>query len=322
MTQDHAPRVGSAFETDIYVVEPDQVLGIEAGRSTSGNSHAREAIHAALRIKVAQVISTGAFEPPRLPSVALKVINTAQDPDSNAAGLSALVHKDQFLAVRVLKVANSAAYGPRDRRIFSLPGAIARLGVMGTRNVVLSAAMAQSVYQGPRKRLLQELWRSAVGGAVGFQLIDSVCGKDGDAAFLAGLMQDIGKPVIVRILDELIRVNHAGEADFGTLAPELLHLLHAKLETIIVRSWDAPRGMVDLVAHHHDRFPPRKQTKPVRRLRLANLLYELWERDQSLEELPGALASHSAFARCGMTKEQARTALRRYPRLVSGMLAG
>jgi len=313
---------GSAFSTDIYVVEPetlDQLSGPLPADAPAEDT--QEALHRELRARVVKQVTSGVFEPPRLPEIAVEVMAAADDPDSSADSLAKLIHRDQFLAVRVLKVANSAAFRPANRRIYSLSQAIARLGVRGTRDIVVAAAMAQSIYKGPRAALLTSYWRASMGSAVGFQLIEQLTGKSADVAFLAGLMHNVGKPVLVWILDDLIQRRYREQVVFDEVAHELIHLLHARTGAIIVGTWDAPKGMVDLIAHHHDRLPPPKQRKAVRKLRLANLLYELWGRDPSVAVLDPALAGHSAFARCGLDEQDACTILERYPERIASMLA-
>ena len=321
MTSTRPYPIGSAFSTDIYVVEPDDLARLADPKQPPIPADVQEALHRELSSKVVQVVAAGAFEPPRLPEIAMEVMAAADDPDAGADHLAKLIHRDQFLAVRVLRVANSAAFRPADRRIYSLAQAIARLGFVGTRNVVVAAAMAQAVYSGPRTKLLNNYWRASVGSAVGFQLIDQVSGGNADAAFLAGLMHNVGKPVLVWILDDLIRANYRDTVAFDDVAPELVHLLHARIGAIIVSSWNGPKGMLDLVAHHHDRLPPAKQRKAVRKLRLANLLWELWAADPSVAVLDPGLAEHSAFARCGIEQVAAARILERYPSRIAGMLS-
>lgn len=316
----HHP-LGSAFETNIYVVDPEDISRIAEPNAPDGVLESSlEALHRELRVKVVQVVWGGAFEPPRLPEIALDVMAAADDATTSAESLAKLIHRDQFLAVRVLRVANSAAYRPADRRIYGLAQAIARLGLVGTRNVVVAAAMAQAVYQGPRAKLLNQYWRASVGSAVGFQLIEQVAGKNSEAAFLAGLLHNVGKPVLAWILDDMIRRTYKDRVRFEDIGPELVHLLHARIGAIIVGTWSAPQGMVDLIAHHHDRLPPAKQRGAVRKLRLANLLWELWDRDSSVAVLDPSLATHSAFARCGLAPQAAERILERYPTAVASLL--
>ncbi len=322
MTQSPHHPPGSAFETGIYVVEPDDIARItEPPPPDAAGETPEEALHRELRIKLVQVVSAGAFEPPRLPDVALEIMRAAEDPEVDSDALAKLIHKDQFLAGRVLQVANSAAFRPADRRIYSLAQAIARLGLVGTRDVVVSAAMAQAIYKGPQTLRLRSYWRASVGSAVAFQLIEQVARKNADAAFLAGLMHNIGKPVLVWIIDDLIHSRYGDRIRFDDVADELIHLLHARTGAIIVGTWDAPQGMVDLIAHHHDRLPPKKQRHAVRKLRLANLLWELWEHDPSVAVLNPAMADHSAFQRCGIDRSSAERILARYPARIAAMLA-
>src|SRR5688500_11022317 len=77
---------------------------------------------------VSAQVAAGKVPVPMLPQVATEVLRAAGDKHSDAARLSALIHRDPALAGQVLKVANSPAYLPR-MPIVSLQQAVARIGL-------------------------------------------------------------------------------------------------------------------------------------------------------------------------------------------------
>ena len=81
----------------------------------------------------------GATEVATLPTVARRVLELLSQEQSSAAQLQAVIEKDQSLATRVLKIANSAFYGLR-REVTSIQRAIVVLGFNTLRSLVLAAS--------------------------------------------------------------------------------------------------------------------------------------------------------------------------------------
>ncbi len=77
-----------------------------------------------------------------LPQVALRVMEVANDPNSTAADLKAVMEIDPALSARVLRCVNSSAYGTRVR-ITNLQHAIAFLGIKQIRNLAMTAGVAK-----------------------------------------------------------------------------------------------------------------------------------------------------------------------------------
>jgi HD-like signal output (HDOD) protein len=311
--------LGSAWETDIYVVDLEK-LANERAEVTLARSGHRDLTRIVLE-RAQAMLASGSYEPPRLPELAIELMRVSSDPDVEVEDITHLLAREPFLTMRLLRVANSSLLGPRNRKIANIPEAIVRLGFAETRNVLVAAAIEQAVYQGPRKALMASLWRASVGAAVGYQLTALVMGRPTENCFLAGLLHDVGKPILVRIMEglaseELPRL----QGCFDQVAVPVLHMLHAPLGAQVTRTWHAPQALVELVAHHHDRLPPSKMRGAVRRLRLANFLFEAWCQARDESELDPALAQHVAFNRCRLEQRQVQTLLRRYPARLEALL--
>jgi putative nucleotidyltransferase with HDIG domain len=311
---------GSAWDSDIYVVDLER-LGSAVASDTSATLGQDDLIRVVFE-RAQALLASGSYEPPRLPELALELLELTRQPEVVPEDIARLLSREPFLTMRLLRVANSALVQPSARRIGNIPEAIVRLGFNETRNVLVAAALEQCVYSGPRKPLLSSLWRASVGAAVGFQLTALVTGRPTEDCFLAGLLHDVGKPILVRIMEGLAAEELPElDAHFDAVVGPVLHMLHASLGAQVARSWKAPQPLVELVAHHHDRLPPKRMRGAVKRLRLANLLYEAWCRSEDSSELPPALAAHQAFERCKLSDNQITTLLRRYPRRLETMLS-
>ncbi len=243
-----------------------------------------------LRQRVSEAISEGCFEPPRPPDIALEVMRLAKDPDSSLASVSSVIARDAFLAGEVLRISNSAYHRPRDRTLSSLPQAVSRLGLREVRNVIFAVSVKQSIFRGPRRRLMTALWQRALGTAVACQLFAESRRKDLDRAYLLGLLVDVGKPVLVWILDELTRSLPKEATGFQETLDVVFREHHAKVGALILRFWGLSTPLVELVACHHESAPPPKLKYSFALIRAAEQIQDLYARHGPLLiEQPGVL---------------------------------
>lgn len=130
---------------------------------------------------------------PALSPVALKLVELASDEDCSVADLSNLVRKDPSLAVRLLKLANSAFF-QTGRPVTSLEQAVVKVGFHRLRLMALSLSLRDTFPMGRVGRLdYERFWRSSLYRA---SLAKSLARRlkkcDPEEAFLAGLILEIG----------------------------------------------------------------------------------------------------------------------------------
>ena len=326
MGESRIGKVGSAMNTGLYVLDPSELVAIDNelerrhGKPPPRIEPAR--LPHEVRLRVSALIAQGRFEPPRLPEIALEIMAKADDPKASAEDMAVLVHRDPFLAGRLLEAANTAFYRPRDRRITRLNEAVSRLGIRQVRNVLLAAAMEQSVYRGPRKPLMRELWQASVGAAVGCRLVANMLRRDPDQAFMVGLLHDVGKPVLAWCLDQVLSSDPRLQLGFEQVAPDIFHLLHARVGALIVRQWKLPSGFALVVKHHHDPRPPDGTQRHARVLRMANLLYECWRNTPEDFDEGGVLECHALMVRSFREADTIRRLLNIYPPALEALLHG
>ncbi len=312
----------NAMDTGVYVIDRGELAELDKaiGKGSSRRREDQSDVIRDVRERVWEALSTGRFEPPRLPHVASEVLRLSQDDDASLSDLAGVIHQDQFLAGECLRIANSLHYAPRGgRRVTSLAEALARLGFNKTRNVVLAAAMQQSIYRGPRVKLMMDLWHAALGSAVAFSLLSQCSKRDADQAFLIGLMHDVGKPVVASVLDDVLDET-GGNWDYESLADDLFHLMHARAGSRIVKHWKLPGGFSRLVEHHHDLQPPPELQEPAWMLRLADLVYGLWLREGDGVHAFEPLLGHRLVHRLGIQRVALQPILALYPGVVRSYL--
>ena len=190
------------------------------------------------------------------PQFVLETLRKLNDPTSNASDVAQSLSRDEGLVLRVLKLANSAAYG-MSRNISNISEAIALLGYKNVSNIVLAATVYSVMDKGLSGYALDrgELWRHSLTVAYASRYIAQVTKKvSPEEAYVGGLLHDIGKVVlndyvrfgygiIVKMVEEEIPFT---EAEFRVLGFD-----HAMVGEILVERWDLPKGYQCAVAYHH-----------------------------------------------------------------------
>ncbi|MEW6646672.1 MAG: HDOD domain-containing protein [Pseudomonadota bacterium] len=122
-----------------------------------------------------------------------QVVSVAEDENAPTAALARVILQDASMTARVLKLANSVYYNPREQQISTISRAVVVLGFTTVRSMCLSIALVDSFVQGaPRDRLTRELAR-AIHAAVQAR---TVALERGDASpeevFIAALLYHLG----------------------------------------------------------------------------------------------------------------------------------
>jgi len=188
-----------------------------------------------------------------LPSVAKKILDALGEESFSINELEHIIETDQALAVKVLKISNSALYGlPQD--ITSLHQALMVLGLKTIRSLVLSVS-TKSLYDkfGITE---QKMWDHSVGAAFASWLISTGHGKDvSDIAFIGGLMHDLGKVFMnnetPEAFAEVMMKTYNEGADSIISEEEVYGYNHAEIGATLAEKWGFPSSLVQIIDMHH-----------------------------------------------------------------------
>ena len=133
---------------------------------------------------------------PTLPVAADRSLQLLRDADVNLKTVARTLERDPMLSARVLRAANAAAFGGS---VSNLEQAVSRLGVQKLK-VLLIDASARKVFESRDPRIAEAfrlLWEHSLAVALLARDVAALSGAgDPDVSYLAGLLHDIGKPVL------------------------------------------------------------------------------------------------------------------------------
>jgi putative nucleotidyltransferase with HDIG domain len=201
-------------------------------------------------------ISTNTLVLPSLPTVALKCLNLLRSPNFAIKDAAAIVEKDPLLAAQVLRVANSAALATREPAKTIL-AALGRLGLDKLRTVLVEAS-AHKVFESKDQRIAgacRGVWEHSLAVASLARDILALGGGAGepDVAYLAGLLHDIGKPVVAALLLEAERMSSGGfSAHKGGWIESgawisVIQSTHRKVGVALAEKWELPEAVVKAI---------------------------------------------------------------------------
>jgi HD-like signal output (HDOD) protein len=191
-----------------------------------------------------------------LPHIALRIVEVANDENSGAADLKAVLESDPPLSARVLRCVNSAACGLRTR-VTNLQMAIAYLGCKQIRNLAITASVSDLFRKnepiGTYRRT--DLWRHFVAVGIGARLVAMRLRlANFEDAFLAGLLHDLGIILEDQHAHEQFKAVILGLDPNRTLIEierEHLGFDHTLVGDRLGARWNMPESVRAAMRHHH-----------------------------------------------------------------------
>jgi HD-like signal output (HDOD) protein len=194
-----------------------------------------------------------------LPANAAEIMILALDPDVSVTQLSRVTSRDQVLATRMLRLANSAYCAPL-QEITTIGDAVVRLGTASVRNVVLATCMASRLQTGSAYGAHgRGLATHGIGTAFLAQLVARLATVNQEEAFLYGLVHDLGKLLVLQLTKDYVRAGGKAPDDAEVLAVIEQH--HAPFGGRVLREWKLPPVIEDPAVFHHN--PDACQSHPV-----------------------------------------------------------
>jgi len=207
-----------------------------------------ESMQEALRF----ILESGEFQLPVLPEVAAELLKQTNDVNCDPTTIVQLIKRDQSLTSHLLRNANSARYNLGTHTVSSVQQAVARLGLLKVREIVVVIACQCRIFDVPGfDSDVRHSFQMSLATAVFAQETARVMRLNVEEAFLSGLLHDVGRPILLQALvdrrkgsllsadDEQLRT--AADANRIPLACKLVEL------------WELPSRTSDAI---HDQSTP------------------------------------------------------------------
>ena len=201
---------------------------------------------------------------PSLPSVAVQVLELAQQSDVDIAQIARIISKDPALSGKILRTVNSSFYG-RSQHVSTISHALVILGLQSVKTLVLGFSLVGSL-SSEKARGFKHLtyWKRSIYAATAAR---HIAGRlklvQQEEAFLASLLQDIGMLVLDRVLGPEYGKIHDSIKTHSELAAaeqQALGTDHAEVGGMLAAQWNLPPLLASPIACHHE---PGKNADPV-----------------------------------------------------------
>jgi len=222
---------------------------------------------------------------PPLPDLVARLLGILNKQETEPQDLERLLQNDQVLVAKMLAMVNSPFYG-LNRTIRTIKEAVMVLGFRGVRSLVLATSTAKflqrnfEVYGHQAKGL----WLHAVSVAAAARSLAKACkmsADDSEMLFVAGLLHDIGKMLLVTYLNDASKgASFQGSAvDFERAT---IGIDHTEAGALVTAKWNLAADIQDAIKSHHE-VTPTAVTRGAAVVRLADAVAH----EKGIGYLPG-----------------------------------
>ena len=240
---------------------------------------------------------------PALPGTVQKVREMLMSDEGSAADVGEVISRDPAIAAKMLKVANSAAYGFM-QRVDTVELAVSLLGLLETYSVVVTSAVVDILSKSKEFNYVDFWMESMVCAKLG-KAIAQLAHVNGSGIVMAGLLHDIGRIALVHLVPQ-----HYAKVDQGLLGIELIEaeethlgLTHTEAGYQLARHWDFPDSLVECIRHHHrPEFASPEHRKSVAIINIADIVSRA-HRFQSQNRIPDLNACSESLELLGISMD-------------------
>jgi len=200
-----------------------------------------------------QYIESDKITLPVFNSIAARIQEEMAKSDPNMETIEKIIASDQALSSQVLKIANSPFYRGLVE-VGTVRLAITRLGMKEIEKIVLLATSQQHFKSTDKaiNQIMKKLWQHSVGCAYGAVWLAKrhEFGVDQTQAFFGGLFHDVGKLLILVVVEQIKRENSTYEITEALLM-EAMAQLHAREGSKLLKQWNMPEYFSVIARDHH-----------------------------------------------------------------------
>ena len=186
---------------------------------------------------------------PAMPELASRLLQGMERDDLTLATVAEWIGRDQSLASKVLRLANSARFGAR-QTVASLREASLLIGLRDLRNLTLAACMS-TVFPKHAPFDRGRFWRHGVATAGHAQALAPLCDLDPDVAYLGGLILRTGRLLMLMTDPDAVARTEAAAVEPDSLIAQECALIgcpHTAVSAELARRWNFPSHLCGALA--------------------------------------------------------------------------
>jgi len=207
-----------------------------------------------MALSIAQQLEN--IEIPPMPHTLHKVLQEMDRIAITAKNLEAIIKEDPALTARILKIANSPAYGVSGN-IATVSHAIVILGFEEVKNLVIGLSLTQTFGMDMDfgEFSVKDLWMHSIGVAnISMEIAKLVNGLDPEEFFIMGLLHDLGRILLCisfkKELGEILDLQESKKIPLN-VAEDIYGLSHTEAGAYMVKKWRLSDKIVNAVRYHH-----------------------------------------------------------------------
>ena len=217
---------------------------------------------------------------PSSPSLYFRVLQELQAPDASAERIGELVGMDLAMTGKLLQLVNSASFGI-SCKISNPTEAVRFLGVGMVRSLALAIHAFSCFDQAKLAEFsFARIWNHSVTVGVFARRMSQLEGAETmmvDEAFIAGLLHDIGKLMLITNMTDdyrgVMSLVHHQQMSVSAAESKIFGATHAEVGAYLLGLWGLPVPIVEAVAlHHHPGTSINRLFCPLTAVHVANCL--------------------------------------------------
>jgi HD-like signal output (HDOD) protein/signal transduction histidine kinase len=218
---------------------------------------------------------------PSLPEILIQLLDACENTETSLPEIASIISKDPALSFKVLHMVNSAYYGLQ-RTFVSISDAVVYLGINSIKNLAITTSIHQVFnkkdYTAVKGfKITTFWWNSLLCATLSRRIAKKVGYSNLDESYLAGLIHDIGRLVLVANYPErhksfLFEIEDIPNELWAE--EKLLGTTHCEIGALLVESWKLNSLVAEAVRYHHAPLHEVAESFPlVKIVFLANLLH-------------------------------------------------
>lgn len=221
----------------------------------------------------------------QLPSAARDAMSLCERENVPRSELVDRLSHDPSLVQGLLRQANSASYGAGLSPILRVDAAIDRIGLAGTRAVVVAAAVDGLLSKpgGAYDAMLAAAWQHMVNTGPMARALAPAFGADSEEAFAIALLHDVGRLIIFDRIASVRATNRRNVALPNEWVEIIFLELHEPLGAVAAHRWGLGVDAADAIGTHHRRDVPAESHPLAETLFVAERLSGAHARGEALD---------------------------------------